>query len=152
MTNYEQKAHDLFLSGYNCAQAVFAAFSDKVGLCEKDALKFASAFGGGMGRMREVCGAVSAMTMVLGILYGYNETDDKQKKELYSLVQSGCIRFKDEYKTIICRELLGLDGSQKIDPTPTKRSAEFYKERPCLGYVVAAAGILSDIINEREAK
>ena len=150
MNEYERKAHDLFLSGYNCAQAVAAAFSEKMGMDEKTVLKMASGFGGGMGRMREVCGAVSAMTMVLSNLYGYNETDDDEKKALYSLVQKCCERFKNEYKTIICKTLLGLDGEIKPEPTPTKRSEEFYKKRPCLGYVVCAASILSDVISEKE--
>ena len=150
MNEYERRAHDLFLEGYNCAQAVAAAFSDKMGMDEKTILKMASGFGGGMGRMREVCGAVSGMTFVLSNLYGYNETNDDEKKALYSFVQKCGERFKSEYKTIICKTLLGLDGEIKLEPTPTKRSEEFYKKRPCLAYVVSAASILSDVISEQE--
>ena len=150
MNKHEQLACKYFTYGYNCAQSVFAAFHEEMGMDEKTVLKMASGFGGGMGRMREVCGAVSAMTMVLSNLYGYNDTDDDEKKALYSLVQKCCERFKDEYKTIICKTLLGLDGEIKPEPTPTKRSEEFYKKRPCLGYVVCAASILSDVISEKE--
>ena len=151
MNKYEQRAHDLFNGGYNCAQAVFAAFADEMNLSEKEALRIASPFGGGMGRLREVCGAVSGMFMVLGYLYGYDDAkDDAVKKELYSYVQSLADKFKDEYKTIICRELLGVDGAAKPNPEPTPRSETFYKERPCLGFVVSAAGILADFIGNKE--
>ena len=152
MNEYEKRARDLFLAGYNCAQSVFAAFADKMGMSEKDALKISSGFGGGLGRMREVCGSVSAMAMVLGNLYGYTDSSaDDEKKALYELIQNCGARFKDEYKTLVCRELLSLGKNDMPSPTPTVRSAEFYKQRPCLGFVVASAGILSDVINEKEA-
>jgi len=149
MNIYEEKACRYFKEGYNCAQSVFAAFSGKMGIDEKTALRYASAFGGGMGRLREVCGAVSGMAMVLSFLYGYdNPCDDKAKKELNRKVQLLTDRFKEEYKTIICRELIGIPGNEKPSPTPTKRTEAFYKERPCLGFVVCAAGILSDFLEE----
>lgn len=151
MNKYEQKACEYFRGGYNCAQAVYAAFADKLGISEEEALRRASGFGGGMGRMREVCGAVSAMVMVLGELYGYTDPkDNAAKKELYGYVQKVCDSFKDEYKTIICKELLNVSGEKKFSPTPTERTAKFYKERPCLGFVVSAAGILSDFIENKE--
>ena len=149
MSNYtdakEALASKYFTDGYNCAQSVFAAFSNEVGLSEKEALRYSSAFGGGMGRLREVCGAVSGMFMVLGALYGYDEAkDDGKKKELYKKVQCLAAKFEDEYKTIICRELLGVDGAQR--PSPTPRNPEFYKTRPCLAFVRSAAQILSEFI------
>ena len=147
MTAHEQTACSLFRQGYNCAQAVVGAFCDEIGMTQSAALRLASAFGGGMGRMREVCGAVSGMYMVLGILYGYDDAADNcAKKELYSHVQSLAEEFKAEYKTIVCRELLGVDGAQKPEPTP--RNAEFYKARPCLAFVGSAARILEKFINE----
>ena len=103
--NHAKKAFDLFKSGYNCAQAVAVSFCDLTGLTEKQAARFASSFGGGMGRLREVCGAVSGMFMVLGILYGYDDPkDDAPKKRLYTDIQALADRFKAEAGSIICRE------------------------------------------------
>lgn len=142
MTDYRKKAEDLFLKGYNCAQAVFCAFADEIGIEEEMALKLSSSFGGGMGRMREVCGAVSGMFMVLGALEGYSLPDDNiAKKELYSKVQKLAAEFKQENGSIICRELLG-EGISST-PTPTERTESFYKKRPCKEYVGMAAEILA---------
>lgn len=147
MNKHEQLACKYFTYGYNCAQSVFAAFHEEMGMDEKTALRLSSAFGGGMGRLREVCGAVSGMFMVLGALYGYDDAkNDEAKKLFYTRVQSFADEFKGEYGTIICRELLGVDGAQK--PAPTPRNPEFYKKRPCLGFVASAARIMSEFINE----
>ena len=149
MNKHEELAYKYFTQGYNCAQAVFAAFHAEMGIDEKTALRLSSAFGGGMGRLREVCGAVSGMFMVLGMLYGYDEAkNDEAKKLLYSRVQAFAAEFKDEYGTIICRELIGVPGAQK--PTPTPRNPEFYNKRPCLGFVTSAARIMSDFIEKNE--
>lgn len=149
MNKHVEKACNLFESGCNCAQAVTAAFAEEIGMTEPEALRLASAFGGGMGRLREVCGAVSGMYIVLGILYGYDDAkDDAAKMELYSQVQMLANQFKAEYKTIICRELLGVEGAQK--PIPTPRTPEFYEKRPCLGFVASAAEILSKFIEENK--
>ena len=148
MNKHQELACKYFTDGYNCAQSVFAAFHEEMDMDEKTALRMSSAFGGGMGRLREVCGAVSGMFMVLGVLYGYDEAkNDVAKKELYTNVQALAGQFREEYGTIICRELLGVDGAQK--PTPTPRNAEFYKKRPCLAFVISAAGILSEFIEKK---
>ena len=142
MSDYRKKAEELFLEGYNCAQAVFCAFADEIGIEEEIALKLSSSFGGGMGRMREVCGAVSGMFMALGALRGYSSPDDNnEKKELYSKVQKLAEEFKKENGSIICRELLGGGASQT--PTPSERTPEFYKKRPCKEYVGIAAEVLA---------
>ena len=139
-------AAELFLQGYNCAQAVAVAFCDATGLEPKLAARMASSFGGGMGRMREVCGAVSGMLMVAGLLYGYeDEKDDKTKKELYGIVQAMAAQFRDAKGSIICRELLKNPPS---DPNPTPRSAEVYKKRPGAALVMEAARILDRYIAE----
>ena len=149
MNKHEELAGKYFTDGYNCAQAVFTAFHEEMGFSESQALKLSSAFGGGMGRLREVCGAVSGMFMVLGTLYGYDDArDDNAKKELYARVQTLAEEFKGEYKTIICRELLGVDGAQKPEPTP--RNPEFYQKRPCLAFVRSAARILSEFIESNK--
>ena len=138
------KAGELFLGGCNCAQAVFLAFTDLTGMDPKAAARLSSPFGGGMGRMREVCGAVSGMLMVLGMLYGYEETDgDGKKKQLYQDVQALAGKFREECGSIICREILKNPPS---DPNPTPRTAEFYAKRPCARMVVTAARLLDEFI------
>ena len=140
------KAAELFLSGYNCAQAVAVAFHGELGLTEKQAARMASAFGGGMGRMREVCGAVSGMLLVLGTLYGYDTAgDDGSKKVLYSRVQELAGAFRGENGSIICREILKNPPS---DPNPTPRTAEFYAKRPCAKMVMTAARLLEAFMEE----
>ena len=140
------RAGELFAEGYNCSQAVAMAFSDLTGLDEKVTARMASAFGGGMGRMREVCGAVSGMLMVAGLLYGYDEAKDTAgKRELYTQVQAMAQEFRAENGSIICRELLQGPPS---DPNPTPRTEEFYKKRPCRLMVESAAGIMEEFIKE----
>ena len=142
--NHSEYAVDLFVQGYNCAQAVAVAFCDMTGLDENTAARMASSFGGGMGRMREVCGAVSGMLMVAGLLYGYDDPKaTKEKRELYAQVQAMAGRFREELGSIICRDLLKNPPS---DPNPTPRTAEFYKERPCARMVKTAARIMEEFI------
>ena len=108
------KAMELFLDGYNCAQSVFTAFCDLHGMEEKEALRLSSSFGGGMGRMREVCGALSGIFMAAGLLYGYDSPDDKDAKtEHYRRIQELAGAFKERTGTLLCRELLGLEGTGK---------------------------------------
>ena len=113
------------------------------------ALKLSSSFGGGMGRMREVCGAVSGMLMVAGIKYGYNSpSDDVSKAEHYRLVQELANEFKEKHDSIICRELLNLNV--EIDsPEPSPRTAEYYKTRSCADFVYDAAEIIENYMNNR---
>lgn len=145
--SHSEKAVALFKSGYNCAQAVFVAFSDVTGLDEKTALMLSSSFGGGMGRMREVCGAVSGMFMVAGQLYGYaSPTDNDTKKEHYALIQRMAAKFREKNGSIICRELLGTNDSA---PNPTERTDRFYKKRPCAELVAMCAEITDGIIAEK---
>ena len=137
-------AGELFMKGYNCAQAVVVAFSDVTGLEESFSAKLSSSFGGGMGRMREVCGAVSGMLMVLSILYGYDTPgDDESKKRLYTEVQALAGKFREEVGAIVCREILKNPPS---DPNPTPRTAEFYAKRPCARMVVTAGKLLDEFI------
>ena len=139
-------AGDLFLQGYNCAQAVAVAFCDVTGMDQKLAAKMVAPFGGGMGRMREVCGAVSGMFMVLGTLYGYDNSDaESTKKELYKQVQALAEQFRAENGSIICREILKNSPS---DPNPSPRTAEYYAKRPCARMVMTAAKIMDEFIAE----
>ena len=142
--DHGMKAAELFTQGYNCAQSVAAAFCDVTGLHEKIAARMASPFGGGMGRMREVCGAVSGMYLVLGWLYGYDTPgDDVSKKALYADVQAMGARFREQAGSIVCREILKNPPS---DPNPTPRTAEFYQKRPCARMCLLAGRILDDYI------
>ena len=143
MTDHSIRAGELFLAGYNCSQSVVVAFCDLTGLSEEFSAKLSSSFGGGMGRMREVCGAVSGMLTVAGLLYGYGAPDDAAKKAHYTLVQALAGQFRDEHGSIICREILKNPPS---DPNPTPRTAEFYKTRPCTRMVVCAAELLDEYI------
>ena len=139
-------AAELFLKDYNCAQAVAVAFCDVTGMEPALAARMAAPFGGGMGRMREVCGAVSGMFIVLGQLYGYDNSDaDSHKKELYKQVQALAEKFKAENGSIICREILKNPPS---DPNPSPRTAEYYAQRPCARMVMIAADILDEYIKE----
>ena len=140
------KAAELFLSGYNCAQSVAVAFSDVTGLDADFSARMVSSFGGGMGRLREVCGAVSGMFFVLGYLYGYETPgDDVRKKRLYTDVQTLAARFREQAGSIVCREILKNPPS---DPNPTPRTAEFYKVRPCARLVLLAAELMDAFIAE----
>jgi len=122
------------------------AFCDLTGLEADFAAKMASSFGGGMGRMREVCGAVSGMLMVLGLLYGYDTPgDDVSKKQQYTVVQQLSGRFREEVGSIVCREILKNPPS---DPNPSPRTAEYYAKRPCARMVLTAARILDEYIKE----
>lgn len=149
MGKYVDKASDLFLGGANCAQAVFAAFSDVVGIDEERCLKLSSMFGGGMGRMREVCGAVSGMLMVAGAVNGYAEHDDVLKAQAYTLAQQMADEFKKQHGTIICRELLELPSAVPTSPVPTKRDESYYACRPCLHFVETAAYIAEKMLEEQ---
>ena len=145
-----EKAAKLFLEGYNCAQAVAVAFCDLTGLTPAFSAKMVSSFGGGMGRMREVCGAVSGMLLVAGILYGYDNADaDEAKKAHYVLVQELAGQFKERNGSIICREILKNPPS---DPNPSPRTAAYYAQRPCAKMVYDAADILEACIAEHPVK
>ncbi len=143
-----EKAEQLFLEGYNCSQAVLIAFEDLHGLDREKAAKLASSFGGGMARLREVCGSVSGMFMTAGLLYGYDDPKVKEEKaEHYKRIQKLAADFTVENGSIVCRELLGLT-EQKQTPTPEERTAEYYKKRPCKTIVGIAAEILDNYIKE----
>ena len=144
--NHIDLAVAAFLEGYNCAQAVAVAFSDLTGLDKDLSARLASPFGGGMGRMREVCGAVSGMLLVAGILYGYDDPKaTTAKRELYAQVQTMAGQFRKEMGSIICRDLL---KNPPADPNPSPRTPEYYHSRPCARMVEAAARILDNYIEE----
>lgn len=147
MTHGDQ-AKELFLKGYNCTQSVAGAYAEEMGMDFKTVVKTVSSFGGGMGRLREVCGTVSGMFFVLGALYGYDEPKDYEgKKELYGRVQELALRFREKTGSIVCRELLGLAGKDN-SPVPSPRTEEYYEKRPCPDMAKLAGDILEEYIAE----
>lgn len=140
---HPEKAMGLFLQGYNCSQAVFLAFDDMYDMEMSAALKLSSAFGAGMGQLREVCGCVSGIFMVLGLLQGYDDPSDREgKKNLYQAVQALSKELEKANGSIICRELLGLKQGEQADGHPSERTKEYYKKRPCAQLCWTAAEIL----------
>jgi C_GCAxxG_C_C family probable redox protein len=145
-TKKEEKAKAYFEEGYNCAQAVLLAFADELNMDKNTIIKLASSFGGGMGRLREVCGAVSGMFMAAGILWGDTDPNNhRAKTEHYQRIQKLARQFKEIHGSIICRDLLGLTLKQD-DPSPKKRTAAYYRKRPCVQLVSDAARILEEMI------
>lgn len=141
--NHAEKARELFLAGCSCSQAVFGAFAGDLGLSQDTALRLASSFGGGMGGMRETCGAVTGMLMVAGLKWGYSEPGNLAVKTAhYARVCSLVEAFKAEHSTIVCRELLCHLGELKKDPSA--RTPEYYKVRPCVRFVETAARLLDE--------
>lgn len=145
-------AKNNFLSGYNCAQSVAIAFSDLIGMDEKTIAKAICGFGGGMGRLREVCGAFSGAVFVLSLLYGYDdEKDYETKKTLYSYIQEFAEMCREKNNSIVCRELLGLDKNKISSPTPQKRTGEYYKKRPCPEIIFNCADLLEQFIENKNS-
>ena len=146
------RAKEYFNKGYNCAQSVALAYADITSLSEEMVAKITASFGGGMGRLREVCGAVSGMSFVASFVSPCPTADNTEaKKANYALVQQVAEDFRQENGSIICRELLGLT-CKKDDPTPSARTEEYYRRRPCVEYVATAARIVGEKINELEEK
>lgn len=146
MNSIRERAMELFKQGYNCSQSVFGAFCEECDMDFETALKLSSSFGGGMGRLREVCGAVSGMFMVAGIKYGYSDPKDIQSKaKHYKRIQELAEQFKEKNGSIVCRELLGL-STQKESYIPEERTSEYYKKRPCAEIIGDAAEIIYEFI------
>ncbi len=144
-----EKAVSLFMNGCNCAQALYGAFAPLFGVDEKEALRLASPFGGGFGRLREVCGAFSGMTLTLGLVFGYDSPEHPEKDKLYPRVQALGERFRSRFGTLVCRELL--KNQAEVGGTASPRTAEYYAARPCARIVLGAAEILEEYLKEEGA-
>ncbi len=148
MSEKSDKAMELFKKGYNCSQSVLGVFCEELGLNFDTAMKISSSFGGGMGRMREVCGAVSGMFMAAGLAYS---TPVNNKTEQYKIVQELAKRFKEKNGSIICRELLeGIETS--TSPIPEERNENYYKKRPCIDLVCSSVELLEEYMKEVKVK
>ena len=146
MRNRGEEAYSYFLEGYNCSQSVMMAYKDFFPEESfKEILSLASSFGGGMGRLREVCGTVSAAFMVIGTIYGYSlPGDNEQKAKLYTKVQEFASLFEKDNGSIICRDLLGLEG--RSTPVPEARTTDYYQKRPCPNICLSSASILQKFL------
>lgn len=145
-----QQAEQLFKEGYNCCQSVICAFAKDLNIDFDTALKISAPFGGGMGRLREVCGAVTAMFMIAGLKYGYADPkDQKAKAEHYKLIQELAGEFESEFGSIICRKLLALPDGKKESHVPSERNEAYYIKRPCSEFVSFAAGLIEKMIRQK---
>ncbi|MBQ6824954.1 MAG: C_GCAxxG_C_C family protein [Clostridia bacterium] len=148
MMSKAEQAKAYFKEGYNCCQAVVLAFTEEMNLEPQAALAIASSFGGGIGRLREVCGAFSGVCIVAGALYGYTDPKAKEEKAAhYQLIQQMAKEFEDRNGSIICGVLTGIKKDSHI---PTERTEAFYQKRPCVELVGDAAEILEKIIQEKK--
>lgn len=149
MSEKSEKAKELFKTGFNCSQAVLGVFCEELGLDFETAMKLASGFGGGMGRMREVCGTVSGMFMAAGLAEFKNNESGGNKAEVYVTVQELAEKFKEKNGSIICRELLqGIETSSS--PIPSERTENYYKKRPCVELVGDSVEILEKYLKQRQ--
>lgn len=154
MNNYEnriQRAVELFKSGYNCSQSVVAAFADLYGFTEEQALRMSASFGGGIGRMRQTCGAACGMFLLAGLDTGAVDAEDRAgKSHNYEVVQQLAERFKAENGSLICAELLGLSTTATHRDTQAEpRTDLYYKKRPCVEMVETAARIFANYLKEK---
>ena len=144
-----EQAKKNFMSGLNCSQSVFLAFRDLTGLDEKSAMKLSAPLGGGVGRMREICGTVSAMMLVLGcVFYDADHPTTAEKSAFYALEQELADRFRQKYGSIVCRELLKGIVSD-ASPAAEERTAEYYRKRPCPDMCAEAAAMLEGFLKEK---
>ena len=147
MSKHSDRAVELFKQGFNCSQAVFAAFADEYEMDGKTALKASAGLGGGVGRLREVCGALSGAAMVAGMVYGATDGScQDQKAQTYKTVQQIADEFKKQNGTIICREMLKGAAEEKPTYIPEQRTEEYYKKRPCLRIIESTVKIADKII------
>lgn len=146
------RAVDNFMQGYGCCQSVVAAFADLYGLDDTLAKKIAAGFGGGVGRLRMMCGAVSGIVMLVGLDCGQTEGSDREgKSACYKVVQDLLAKSKEENGSIICAEILGLKGHEKAASSyvASARTAEYYKTRPCAAKVESAARIFANYLKAK---
>lgn len=143
----KEKAMAYFRQGYNCAQAVVLAFADLTDMDEATLSRMSCSFGGGMGRLREVCGTVTGMFLVTGLLRGYDGAETGEVKAAhYARIQALAKEFERQNGSIVCRELLALRQKHRDDPTPEARTEAYYAGRPCAELVGSAAEILENYL------
>lgn len=151
MEDRVQRAVELFKEGFNCSQSVCAAFAEQYGYTQEQALRMSASFGGGIGRMRMTCGAACGMFLLAGLHTGCTDGADRSGKEAnYKLVQQLADEFVRRNGSLICAELLGLPSHRNTDTQPEKRTAEYYKKRPCVQMVEEAARIWAEYLESEK--
>lgn len=151
MSEKTEKAKKLFLDGYNCSQAVVGAFCEELGLDFETAIALSSSFGGGMGQLREVCGAVSGIFMLAGLKYGYTNPADKEGKAgHYKLIKEMAAKFKEKNGSIICRELLNLPDNKNQAHSSGNGNNAHSKKSPCYALVEDAAEIFEEVLKNNK--
>lgn len=145
-----RRAEELFMQGFNCSQAVAAAFADVYGYSEEQALRMSAGFGAGIGRMRMSCGAFNAMALLAGLDCGSTTPGDREgKSHNYQVVQQLAARFKEKHGSLVCAELLKLKKEAPLSHVASERTAEYYKTRPCVNQIVSAAKIYAEYLEEK---
>jgi C_GCAxxG_C_C family probable redox protein len=146
-----ERAKELFHQGFNCSQSVFAACADLYGIEDEEfALRLSASFGGGIGRMRQTCGAACGMFLLAGLENGSATAHDAEgKQQNYALVQNLAAKFKDENGSLICAELLGI-APKPQDPTPEARTEAYYQKRPCADMVASAVRIFLEHLEQKQ--
>ena len=147
-----ERAVDNFMAGYGCCQSVVAAFADLYGVDEKTALRFGAGFGGGVGRLRMMCGAVSGIVMLVGLDCGQTEGSDREgKSACYKVVQELLAKSEQQNGSLICAEILGIKGNEKAacSYVPSPRTAEYYRTRPCAAKVESGARIFAEYLSDK---
>ena len=141
------QAVSLFKEGYNCSQSVVAAYDDLYGFTREQALRMSASFGGGIGRMRETCGAACGMFLLAGLQTGATDGADREGKAAnYALVQQLAGRFREENGALRCADLLGLSRQEPVVSTPEARTPQYYAKRPCAKMVESAARIWGEYL------
>lgn len=149
MEDRVQKAVELFKSGYNCSQSVVAAYADMYGFTHEQAVRMSASFGGGIGRMRETCGAACGMFLLAGLETGATEAADREGKAAnYAVVQELAAEFKKRNGSLICSELLGLKPKDPVSTVPEERTSQYYAKRPCAKMVEEAARIWGEYLQK----
>ena len=141
------------MQGFNCSQAVVAAFADIYGYTEEQALKMSAGFGAGIGRMRLSCGAFNGMALLAGLDCGSATPGDREGKSYnYQVVQELAARFKEEHGSLICSELLKLKKDAPLSYEASERTAEYYKKRPCVNQIISAAKIYAEYLENKQTE
>ena len=146
-----KSAEEYFLEGRSCAQSIFASFADTLDIDETLALKISAPFGGGVGRMRHICGALSGALMVAGAKFASADAGKESKEAIYALTREIAQKFKEQHGTLMCAEILG-DEAQNAGAThvPQERNSAYYAARPCLKVIKSAEKIIQDLLDEKK--